>query len=138
MKNLELKRERIFPIIRRVLEVLFAAAVVMDCNSVYANLVESPFNLQKIALVLGGFLLICLGVEQRLRFMDFIKLGILPSFLVIAYTASLLIVMPVEPGFLEAILSFLLFFCPCAFSYFSSIERMVATLPCFIEFQILQ
>ena len=112
MKNLELKRERIFPIIRRVLEVLFAAAVVMDCNSVYANLVESPFNLQKIALVLGGFLLICLGVEQRLRFMDFIKLGILPSFLVIAYTASLLIVMPVEPGFLGSSIKFFIIFLP--------------------------
>ena len=112
MKNLELKRERICPIIRRVLEVLFAAAVVMDCNSVYANLVESPFNLQKIALVLGGLLLICLGVEQRLRLMDFIKLGILPSFLVIAYTASLLIVMLVEPGFLGSYIKFFIIFLP--------------------------
>ncbi len=115
--------KKIHQLVRCLLELLFAFSVVMDCNSVYANLVDSPFNLQKIALVLGGGLLVWLCLEMKIKIIDLIKLAIIPAVCVFFYAGGLLAVMSVEAGFLGSYIKFFLMFLPLCIVLFQLYEK---------------
>ena len=119
----EKNRGKAYQILFALLEWLFVFAIVMDCNSVYANLVDSPFNLQKIALVLGAFLLLCLFLELQMKFLDLIKLAIIPAVCVFFYAGCLLAVMPVEPGYLGSYIKFFMLFLPLCIVLFQLYEK---------------
>ena len=119
----EKNRGKAYQILFALLEWLFVFAIVMDCNSVYANLVDSLFNLQKIALVLGAFLLLCLFLELQMKFLDLIKLAIIPAVCVFFYAGCLLAVMPVEPGYLGSYIKFFMLFLPLCIVLFQLYEK---------------
>lgn len=115
--------KKFYPLVLCLLELLFAFCVVLDCNSVYANLVDSPFNLQKIALVLGALLLVWLFLELRMKLIDLVKLAIIPAGCVFVYAGGLLAVMPVEPGFLGSYIKFFMLFLPLTIVLFQLYEK---------------
>lgn len=115
--------KKFYSLVLYLLELLFAFCVVLDCNSVYANLVDSPFNLQKIALVLGALLLVWLFLELRMKLIDLVKLAIIPAGCVFVYAGGLLAVMSVEPGFLGSYIKFFMLFLPLTIVLFQLYEK---------------
>lgn len=64
------------------LEYLLAFSIVLDCNSVYANLVNSPFNLQKISLALSLILVGVIIWSYKTGWKEIVLISVYPAFFV--------------------------------------------------------
>lgn len=101
-----------------LVEYLLAFFIVLDCNSVYANLVNSPYNLQKMSLGLSVALIGIICWNNRLDWRKIIGLGWYPAILVAAWAIILLFFITISEGFFGSYVKYFVLFLPVSIILF--------------------
>lgn len=86
MVNIFQKKDNIYLVI---IEYVLAFFVLIDCNSVYANLINSPYNLQKMSLVLSLVLIGLVLWQEKVSWRKILKFSIFPSGILFIYAVIL-------------------------------------------------
>lgn len=101
-----------------IIEYILAFFVLIDCNSVYANLVNSPYNLQKMSLV---FSLILIGVifwKDKVTWKEILKFSIFPSGVLFLYAILLSLLIKIPDGLYGSYIKYFVFFLPISIFLF--------------------
>ena len=100
------------------IEYILAFFIVLDCNSVYANLVNSPFNLQKMSLVLSVILIAVICWCYDMNWVEALKSVIYPAALVAAFSIILFVFLKFPNGLRGSYIKFFVLFLPISIMLF--------------------
>ena len=100
------------------IEYILALFIILDCNSVYANLVNSPFNLQKMSLVLSVILIFVICWCYKIQWLVLIKSIIFPAALVAVSSVVLFVFFKFPNGLQGSYIKFFVLFLPISIVLF--------------------
>lgn len=100
------------------IEYILASFIILDCNSVYANLVNSPFNLQKMSLVLSVILIAVICWCYNMNLIETLKSIIYPAALVAVFSLILFILLKFPNGLRGSYIKFFVLFLPISIMLF--------------------
>lgn len=100
------------------IEYILAFLIILDCNSVYANLVNSPFNLQKMSLVLSVILIVVICWCYDMNLLETLKSNIYPAFLVAVFSIILFAFLKFPNGLRGSYIKFFVLFLPISIMLF--------------------
>lgn len=105
-------------IIMITIEYILALFIILDCNSVYANLVNSPFNLQKMSLVLSAILIGVICWCYEMNWVEALKSIIYPAALVAVISMILFAFLKFPNGLRGSYIKFFVLFLPISIMLF--------------------
>lgn len=100
------------------IEYILALFIILDCNSVYANLVNSPFNLQKMSLVLSSILIALICWCYEMNWVKVLKSIIYPAALVAVISMILFAFLKFPNGLRGSYIKFFVLFLPISIMLF--------------------
>ncbi len=105
-------------IIMITIEYILALFIILDCNSVYTNLVNSPFNLQKMSLVLSAILIAVICWCYEMNWLEALKSIIYPAALVAVISMILFAFLKFPNGLRGSYIKFFVLFLPISIMLF--------------------
>lgn len=113
MKQIRIKESLII-----ICEYILAFLVIMDCNSIYANLVDSLYNLQHLALVLSVILIALLCYYYKIVWRKLVRIVANPLIYVVIWVLFLMVFMKIQPGYTGSYIKYFLLFLPISIILF--------------------
>jgi len=107
-----------------ICEYALAFLVVMDCNSIYANLIDSPYNMQHLALVLSVILVTLLCWYNGIGYGKLVRIVTCPVIYVIMWILFLMVFMKIQPGYTGSYIKYFLLFLPISIILFKIYRHM--------------
>lgn len=105
-------------IIMITIEYILALFIILDCNSVYANLVNSPFNLQKMSLILSAILIAVICWCYEMNWVGALKSIIYPAAFVAIFSMILFVFLKFPNGLRGSYIKFFVLFLPISIMLF--------------------
>jgi hypothetical protein len=106
-----------------IVEYVLAFFVLIDCNSVYANLINSPYNLQKMSLVLSTVLIGLILWKEKILWKEILKFGIFPSGILVVYAVILSKFIMIPEGLYGSYIKYFALFLPVSILLFRLYRR---------------